>query len=234
MVVPGIRRMLVAAVAALVTIGPCGSAAAQETVALGGGSGILLGSSTACTLTTIGYDRAGRLTGLTAGHCAEPGMPVRAEATPDTVVVGTVAAVDHSDDYAVIVFDRERVTPVRRVDATVIAGIGAPPREGDLVCKNGRTTGVDCGLVWATHEWWFQNQVCSRPGDSGGPVTLGDRLVGMNVGHIGTEAIGITLADLTCRHPAASGHDPAVAIQIGMVLAAIEQAGGPGAGFRPV
>ncbi|MFE7799360.1 S1 family peptidase [Nocardia sp. NPDC057440] len=231
----GIRVLVPAAVALLATHGFPGSAtAADQRAALGGGSGIVLGGQSACTLTTIGFDRADRMVGLTAGHCAELGMSVTSEHVPQAGIIGTVASVDHHDDYAVIEFDRGKVHPTRQVTSTLIAGIGTPPREGDIVCKNGRTSGFNCGVVWDTHRWWFQNQVCSRPGDSGGPVTSGDRLVGMNVGHIGVKVLGVTVFDIMCQGTGVPVHDPSVASQIGMVLDDIDQSGGIGTGFRPL
>ncbi|MFD6157233.1 hypothetical protein ACFWF7_40130 [Nocardia sp. NPDC060256] len=229
----GIRLALCAVAMTFAAVGAPSVATAGPLAPLGGGSGILLGRGV-CTLTTIGYDRADRLVGLTAGHCTEVGMSVRAERAPDAGVVGTVAAVDHYDDYAVLEFDRAKVTPIRQVAATTIGGIGAPPQQGDVVCKNGRTSGYNCGVVWDTHRWWFQNQSCSQPGDSGGPVTIGDRLVGMNVGHIGLRLVGVTVFDMVCHPPIAPLHDPAVATQIGMVLDDIDQGGGVGSGFRPL
>ncbi|MFD0366260.1 hypothetical protein ACFQZZ_32905 [Nocardia sp. GCM10030253] len=231
----GIRVLVAAALTVLATVGFPGSAtAADQRAALGGGSGIVLGGQSACTLTTIGFDRDDRMVGLTAGHCAELGMSVKAERMPQAGIIGTVAAVDHHDDYAVIEFDRGKVHPIRQVSSTLIGGIGAPPREGDVVCKNGRTSGFNCGVVWDTHRWWFQNQVCSRPGDSGGPVTIGDRLVGMNIGHIGVKVLDVTVFDIVCQHPGAPIHDPAVASQIGMVLDDINQSGVIGTGFKPL
>lgn len=227
----GFRRAIATGIAALCWTTLGGAATAQPAAPLGGGSGILLGEQIACTLTTIGYDRAERLVGLTAGHCARSGTPVRAEQAPQAGVIGTVAVVDEVLDYAVIAFDRERVSPVRQVAATLIIGIGSPPRPGDLVCKNGRTSGHSCGPVQYAHPWWFQNRVCSQPGDSGGPVTVGDRLVGMNVGHFGAQTLGSPVLDVVCRIPA---HDPAVAVQIGVVLEAIDRTGGIGSGFRPL
>ncbi|WP_063813579.1 S1 family peptidase [Nocardia anaemiae] len=222
-------RVLVAAV--IVVIAPCGNATAAQMATMGGGSGIVLDGRAVCTLTTVGYDSADRMVGLTAGHCAELGMPVQSE-TQQAGVIGTVAAVDHDNDFAVIEFDRTKVTPVRQVAQTFISGIGVPPRPGDIVCKNGRTSGFDCGVVWDTHEWWFQSQLCSKPGDSGGPVTLGDRLVGMNIGHIGVVVLGVTVVDAACG--TAVVHDPAVAIEIGVILGLLERSGGVGAGFRPL
>ncbi|MFG1796614.1 hypothetical protein [Nocardia sp. NPDC049149] len=229
----GIRAMVGIVALAFALVWVPGHAAAVPSASLGGGSGILLGPS-ACTLTTIGYDRENRLVGLTAGHCAEVGMTVRAERTPAAGIIGTVAAVDNADDYAVLEFDRAKVAPIRQVAATLIDGIGAPPQPGDVVCKNGRTSGHNCGVVWDTHRWWFQHQSCSQPGDSGGPVTIGDRLVGMNVGHLGVRVVGVTVFDVVCQTAATPLHDPAVATQIGMVLDDIDNGGGVGAGFRPL
>ncbi|MFX0577192.1 hypothetical protein [Nocardia nepalensis] len=226
----GIRVLMAAAIAVIAPFGLPASATAGQMAIIGGGSGILLGGRSACTLTTVGYDHADRMVGLTAGHCAEIGMSVAAETQP-AGVIGTVAVVDHDNDFAVIEFDRAKVTPIRQVSQTLIDGIGAPARQGDIVCKNGRTSGFACGVVWDTHGWWFQNQVCSEPGDSGGPVTIGDRLVGMNVGHIGTTVLGLPVFDIVCASPL---HDPAVATQIGMVLSEIDRTGGVGTGFRPL
>ena len=147
-------------------------------------------------------------------------------------VIGTVAAVDHDIDFAVIEFDRSKVAPIRQVSQTFIDGIGTPPRPGDIVCKNGRTSGFACGVVRDTHGWWFQNQLCSGPGDSGGPVTIGDRLVGMNVGHIGVSMLGAPVNDIVCA--VAAVHDPAVAIDIDVILGEMDRSGGVGAGFRPL
>lgn len=228
----GIRVLVAAVIAVIAPSGLPGDVTAAQTATLGGGSGILIEGRAVCTLTTVGYDSADRMVGLTAGHCAEIGNSVQAE-TQQAGVIGTVAAVDHSsNDFAVIEFDRTKVTPVRQVAQTFIGGIGAPPRPGDIVCKNGRTSGFDCGVVWDTHDWWFRSQLCSRPGDSGGPVTLGDRLVGMNIGHIGIMVLGVIVFDIACG--AAPVHDPAVAIDIGLILREVDRSGGVGAGFRPL
>ncbi|MEV4237607.1 MULTISPECIES: S1 family peptidase [unclassified Nocardia] len=227
----GIRVLVAAIIAVIAPSGLPGSATAAQMATMGGGSGILLDGRAVCTLTTVGYDSADRMVGLTAGHCAEIGMSVQAE-TQGAGVIGTVAAVNRNNDFAVIEFDRTKVTPVRQIAQTFIGGIGAPPRPGDVVCKNGRTSGFDCGVVWDARDWWFQSQLCSRPGDSGGPVTLGDRLVGMNIGHIGLMVLGVTVFDIACG--TAAVHDPAVAIEIGVILGEMDRSGGVGAGFRPL
>ena len=52
--------------------------AAPAKIYLGGGSGILVlkggNSAAACTLTTIGRSKTGKLIGITAGHCGNRGQ----------------------------------------------------------------------------------------------------------------------------------------------------------------
>ncbi|MEU8894435.1 S1 family peptidase [Nocardia sp. NPDC048505] len=228
-------RRMVAAVLAAASIGVLGTAevAADPAVALGGGSGIILNDESVCTVTTIGYDAAGRLVGLTAGHCAGAGSAVRAEQQPGAVI-GTVAFSDRGQglDFAVLEFDAGLVDPLRTVGGTTIAGTAPAPGFGGVVCSNGRTTGSDCGMVWGDIATNTLNQSCSLPGDSGGPVTVGDRLVGMNQGRYISIA-GIRF-DVPCRVQGNPIHSPAYFTAIDRILAAIDEMGGVGAGFRPI
>ncbi len=84
-------------------------------------------------------------------------------------------------DYAVIQFDPQKVHPVNNVNGFQIDGIGPDPVVGDVACKLGRTTGYSCGVTWGPGEepGTIINQVCGQPGDSGAPVTVNNRLVGM-------------------------------------------------------
>ncbi|WP_306365096.1 S1 family peptidase [Nocardia sp. CC227C] len=228
------RRFAVASLvgAALVSVAGVGTAAADPAPAvLGGSSGIILNTHEACSLTAIGYDAAGRLVGLTAGHCAAAGSPVRAEQSLATGVLGTVVFSDLGQDldYAVIEFDPAKVAPVRTVGQTTIAGVGAPPAPGVPVCSSGRSSGFDCGVVWGAVGNIIVNQSCSIPGDSGGPVTVGDRLVGMNQGHV--TPFGI---DMQCVTGAFPVHSPAYFRPIADILRAVNANGGVGAGLRPV
>ncbi|MFI9505409.1 S1 family peptidase [Nocardia sp. NPDC052566] len=223
----------VAAAGAFVVAG-AGTAQAEPTAVLGGSSGVVFDNNAACSLTAIGHDSAGRLVGLTAGHCAPAGARLVAEKTPAAGPVGTVAFSDNGQgiDYAVIEFDPAKVTPVRTVGATTIAGIGGEPGPGATVCSSGRTSGSDCGVVWGSLEGSTINQSCSKPGDSGGPVTVGDRLVGMNQGRLtGLGPIGF---DVPCVVAAIPVHSPAFFAPIDVVLGAINAGGGVGAGFQPI
>ncbi|WP_082393027.1 hypothetical protein [Nocardia arizonensis] len=229
-------RGLAAAAAVVAGLGAALAGVAQAApakVVLGGSSGIVFDNNSACSLTAIGYDGAGRLVGLTAGHCAPTGARLGAEQGLEAGVVGVVAYSDNGEglDFAVLLFDPEKVTPVRNVGATTINGIGAPPGPGTTVCSNGRTSGPGCGVVWGNlDDSVTVNQACSKPGDSGGPVTVGDQLVGMNQGRLtGLAGIGF---DLPCASAANPIHSPAFFAPIDVILAAVNARGGVGAGFH--
>ncbi|WP_280428714.1 S1 family peptidase [Nocardia brasiliensis] len=214
--------------------GGAGNASAAPSAVLGGGSGIIFDNNSACSLTTIGHDGAGRLVGLTAGHCAPAGARLIAEGTPSGGVIGTVAFSDNGEglDYAVLQLDPERVTPVRSIGPTTIAGIGVPPGPGGTVCASGRTSGTDCGVVWGSLDGTSINQYCSKPGDSGGPVFVGDQLVGMNQGRL--TGIGPIGFDVPCTTAANPVHSPAFFQPIAVILAAVNAQNGIGAGFQPI
>ncbi|MEU5841649.1 serine protease [Rhodococcus sp. NPDC047139] len=218
------KKLVVAIAGVLALVGTgSGVAVAAPPVTLGGGSGITLGSGGEdiydCTLTTIGNDSAGRLVGLTAGHCGEPGMTVKAEYDTAAGPVGRVASSVPTLDYAVIVFDRDKVVPVNRVGNVTITGVGAPANFPDVACKEGRTTGNTCGVVWGdvfgSQETW--TQVCVIEGDSGAPVVVGSTLVAMVNAYLLAPCAG-----------------PAVGTNIDVILSDINAGGGPGAGFRPI
>ncbi|KAA8888372.1 trypsin-like peptidase domain-containing protein [Nocardia colli] len=221
--------MTAAVVAVSVVAGP---AHAEPGVMLGGGSGIILDDYELCTLTTIGRDGAGRLVGLTAGHCALIGDPIASEQDWGAGDVGRVVDVNDDLDYAVIEFDPAKVTPVRQIGGTTIAGLGTYPGQGGVVCENGRSTGFDCGIVWGHLGDRILNQTCSRPGDSGGPVTVDDLLVGMNNGRVvGVAGIDLNVECVTAANPV---HSPAFTHSITDILRAIDAGGGPGSAFRPI
>ncbi|MBF6333780.1 hypothetical protein IU452_35355 [Nocardia transvalensis] len=229
----------VAAVAAVAgTAFATGTAQAGAPVTLGGGSGIIVeqmaepDTAADCTLTAIGFDRTDRLVGLTAGHCGEVGARLLAEYDPEAGVVGHIAAKSEDFDWAVIEFDAARVVPTRQVAQSVINGTGTAPRTGDNVCKNGRTTGFTCGIVWETHPAWFASHVCADYGDSGSPVLMGDRLIGMIVAGKDFEVGPVTVPLPSCQGAGDVIHQPDAATTIAAVLADIDRQGGVGAGFR--
>ncbi|WP_431955430.1 S1 family peptidase [Nocardia lijiangensis] len=218
------RKLAVAAVALAAGVLPAGVQAglarAADPAVLGGGSGIVVGDQGVCTLTTIGHDAAGRLVGLTAGHCSAAGTSITAEANRDAGVVGTFAYTNEDMDYAVIEFDPDDVVPVNRVGNTTITALGGPVQFPDIACKQGYTTGQTCGLAYGdvlqTSNWAW-TQICVLPGDSGGPIVVGTTLVGMVNGYLYVPCLG-----------------PQLGGNMAAIIEDIDARGGVGAGFHPI
>jgi hypothetical protein len=223
-------RISAAIVALTALLAPAAPMAhADEPVPLGGGSGLVVNGETLCTLTAIGTDNRGNLIGFTSAHCGGPGAQVGAEGVEGSGVLGEMVAGNDALDYAVIQFDPQRVRPVNNVDGFQIDGLGPDPIAGDIACKLGRTTGYSCGVTWGPGEepGTIVNQVCGQPGDSGAPVTVNSRLVGMIHGAF-TEGLP------TCIIKYIPLHTPAVTMSINAVLADITAKNRPGSGFVPV
>ena len=226
-----VRAVLVSLVACLGVAGTFAAvpAYAQAPVPLGGGSGIVVDGEALCTLTAIGSDNQGNLIGFTSAHCGGPGAVVAAEGVPGAGTVGEMVAGNDILDYAVIKFDPAKVTPVNEVNGFRIDGLGPDPTFGEVACKLGRTTGYSCGVTWGPGQepGTIVNQVCGQPGDSGAPVTVNNRLVGMIHGAFSEDLP-------TCVVKFIPLHTPAVTMSINTQLADIAAKNRPGTGFRPV
>ncbi|MFT4042240.1 MAG: serine protease [Gordonia sp. (in: high G+C Gram-positive bacteria)] len=162
--------------------GPASAAPAK--IYLGGGSGILVlkggDTASACTLTTIGHAKTGQLIGITAGHCGKPGQKVFSETYQDRGQAGVITYSDPKEDVAIIEFDPSRVVGLRTVHGLTISSIDTRPIDfPTVVCKEGRTSGSTCGISWFSDGDVHFSQMCVIEGDSGSPVVVGDRLVGM-------------------------------------------------------
>ncbi|WP_067567827.1 peptidase S1 family protein [Nocardia acidivorans] len=187
---------------------------------IGGGSGIIIDDMFECTVTTIGHDSAGRLVGLTAGHCGDPGAKVWAEKDRGAGQIGKFVYSNHDLDYAVIEFFGDRVIPVNHIGNVTITGLGGPPGFPMIVCKEGRTTGNTCGLSWgdvfaSNVETW--SQMCVVEGDSGAPVVVGTTLVGMVNAYLALACFG-----------------PEVGTNMSSITADLNARGGAGAGYYPI
>ena len=226
-------RRLLRVVAALLTAASVGlpgaPARADDKLPLGGGAGIVVNGDTLCTLTTIGTDGKGELIGFTSAHCGGPGAVVAVESAKDRGAVGTMVAGNDNLDYAVIHFDPAKVTPVANFDGFAINGIGPDPAVGQIACKQGRTTGNSCGVVFGPGQdpGTLVMQVCGQQGDSGGPVTVNNLLVGMIHGAFSENLPACVIKYIPL-------HTPAVVESINAILADITAKNRPGAGFVPV
>lgn len=183
-----IRKLtaLLAVLAATLLAGwGAGSAvAAPAKIYLGGGSGILVAkggtTASACTLTTIGKSKTGKLIGITAGHCGKPGQRVFSETQQDRGQAGTITYSASDLDIAIVEFNAAKVTPLRTVRGLTIRSLDTRPVSFPTVsCKVGRTTDKTCGVNWFSDGDVHFSQMCVIEGDSGSPVVVGDRLVGM-------------------------------------------------------
>lgn len=197
-------------------------AAAAPSVVIGPGTGYVTTGApeewTACSFAAVGYDAAGRLVGLTAGHCVlRPGLPVTLIGNPGAGPVGTTASGHWGPDYGVIELDASKVIPVPSAGGVTVTSIGgASP--GQAVCKSGAATGTTCGTVLevrpdtdiltATPTLWA---------DSGSALVSGTTLVG-----IASHADSVPVISPTAYASASAS------------VADLNARGGVGAGFVPV
>jgi len=237
------RRLLAIVTGFIALIGVSGmtatTASAAPPVGLGGGAGIVIADNAVCTLTTIGHDRAGRLVGLTAGHCGGRGSAVKAEKSMGSGVLGVITESNFRWDYAVIEFDKSKVTPQRSYRGLTISGPGPRPVFGQSACKAGRTTGTTCGIVWGNDPQvptFTLSQVCSNHGDSGAPIVVGNKVVGLlnggrvirNIGGTGLEI------DVPCTNPNFPIHNPAISTPMTIILDDLNGRNIVGSGFRAI
>ena len=223
-----VTTTLAALLSALVVM-PVPVVAADVRIPMGGGAGIVINTDTLCTLTTIGNDAAGELIGFTSAHCGGPGAQVAAEGAENAGILGTMIGGNDTLDYAVIKFDPAKVAPVANYNGFVINGVGPDPAFGQIACKQGRTTGNSCGVTWGPGQdpGTIVMQVCGRPGDSGGPVTVNGLLVGMIHG-----AFSDSLPNCIIKYIPL--HTPAVVMSFSAILADINGRHRSGAGFAPL
>lgn len=212
--------LAVALGAALLGTGAGTAVADPGAPVIGGGSGIIVDNMYECTVTTVGHDSAGRLVGLTAGHCGEAGAQVYSEIDPGAGEIGRFVYSNPTLDYAVIQFQPGAITPVNRVGNVTITGIGGPAQFPMIVCKEGRTTGNTCGLaygdIFGTNvETWAQ--MCVVEGDSGAPVVVGTTLVGMVNAYLALACFG-----------------PEVGTNMSTIMDDLNRRGDVGAGFMPI
>ena len=237
------KRLLaiVTGIIALISMSGVVAAAANAAprIALGGGAGIIIDNSALCTLTAIGYDSAGRLVGLTPAHCADTSDAIRAEKAEHSGVVGVVTSSNKYWDYAVIRFDPALVAPQRNYRGLTIAGTGPKPVFGQIACKAGRTTGTNCGIVWGNDpesSTFTLTQTCSNHGDSGAPIVVDNKLVGLlNDGRLfkNIDGTGLNL-DIECNDPGNPVHVPTLSTGINYTLKDLSGRKIVGSGFRTI
>lgn len=178
----------------------------------GPGTPIFVGEGM-CTVTAAGTDSAGRKVAITAGHCGGVGSPVVSADSRRLGRTGTVAHRNEYLDYAVIHLG-ENADITANYNGAPIRGAAAPPPVGHQICKNGYASGFTCGHVWQNLPAETVSQVCAMQGDSGAPVYVGDRVVGMINNSLLPPEINVA-----CTTPLQGGfHAPTVSVHFGRVI----------------
>lgn len=226
-------RVVTVVVGLILALLPAYTAQAAPRAAVGGGSAIVIDKKYACTMTTVGLDRTGRLIGLTAGHCVKVGSQIWLEHNMGAGVIGRVVQKSKAGDYGVVALDAGRVNATRVAGGATIRAVGAFPAAGATVCKAGRTTGYSCGPVLDVDGASTISYVCANEGDSGGPIVTGGRVVGMLNGGLILGVPPIRGA-IGCIDKALPIYSPMIATKMTAIVADLNSIGRYGAGFRPI
>ncbi|MFI6437855.1 S1 family peptidase [Streptomyces sp. NPDC050759] len=139
---------------------------------------------------------------VTAGHCTD-GMPTWYTSSAMTTTIGPTTGTSFpGDDFGVVRYSNPAVPHPGTIGTVDVTGT-ATAYVGQSVCRRGATTGVHCGRVTALNATvnygdgtvvtgLIQTNICAEPGDSGGPLYAGDKVVGILSGGSGNCATGGT------------------------------------------
>ncbi|MFD9541516.1 S1 family peptidase [Streptomyces sp. NPDC060022] len=178
--------------------------AAGKALEVRGGDVIYSNAGTRCT---VGFNaRSGNtLYGLVTGRCAQGATNWYADAGLSVFVGTTASASFPGDDYALVRYSSSSVVFPGEVSLGTAGRVqditgAASPTVGQSVCHVGRVTGYRCGTVTAvnvtvsypegTVSGLFRSNICSEPGDVGGPAFAGSTALGVIVAISGNCAAG--------------------------------------------
>ncbi|AEQ06130.2 S1 family peptidase [Corynebacterium pseudotuberculosis] len=192
----------------------------------GPGTPVYVGKNSLCTVAATGHDSAGRAVAITAGHCGAVGQSVESADSWRIGPSGTVALRGDRLDYSVIELGSNAEVTNAYNGIRVNSVGGHNPNTGETACKQGIATGHSCGHIWNKDALTSMSQICARQGDSGAPVIVGDRVVGIvKRGAINNQA-------LACHTPWQGPlFMPTISTNMDAVLADINAKKGVGAGF---
>lgn len=139
---------------------------------------------------------------VTAGHCTDGASTWYTGSTMTTTVGHTVVTSFPGDDYGVVRYSDPAVPHPGTIGAVDVTGT-ATAHAGQSVCRRGSTTGVRCGVVTGLNasvnygggdvvSGLIQTNICAEPGDSGGPLYAGDKVIGILSGGSGNCTTGGT------------------------------------------
>ncbi|MDO4928988.1 MAG: S1 family peptidase [Corynebacterium sp.] len=178
---------------------------------IGPGTPVYAGDSF-CTIAAAGYDKQGNPIALTAGHCGGVGTPVVSADATLSGEIGSISRVNNELDYAVVTLNT-RALPTNSYNQITVNHLGGGVVAGEQVCKQGIGSGYSCGVVLALDKNSTVAQICATHGDSGGPVLVDGRLVGLISG-------GLLGQGLSCVTPwQGPVHQPTVITTMDAILA---------------
>ncbi|NUS24310.1 MAG: S1 family peptidase [Streptomyces sp.] len=139
---------------------------------------------------------------ITAGHCTDGAGTWYTGSALTTPIGPTTVTSFPSDDFGIVRYSNTAVPHPGTIGTVDITGT-ATAYVGQSVCRRGATTGVHCGRVTglnATVHYGsgevvyglIQTNICAEPGDSGGPLYAGDKVIGILSGGSGNCTSGGT------------------------------------------
>ncbi|MEV6166663.1 S1 family peptidase [Streptomyces sp. NPDC051954] len=139
---------------------------------------------------------------VTAGHCTDGLSTWYTSPAMDTAIGPTTGTSFPGNDFGVVRYANPAVPHPGTIGTVDITGT-ATAYVGQRVCTRGSTTGVRCGVVTALNAsvnygdgsvvtGLIQTSMCAEPGDSGGPLYAGDKVIGILSGGSGNCAMGGT------------------------------------------
>ncbi|WP_217213642.1 S1 family peptidase [Streptomyces sp. AC550_RSS872] len=138
---------------------------------------------------------------VTAGHCTDT-LPTWYTSSAMSTAIGPSTGTSFpGDDFGVVQYSNPAVPHPGTIGTVDVTGT-ATAYVGQSVCRRGATTGVHCGVVTALNatvnyadgavHGLIRTNICAEPGDSGGPLYAGDKVVGILSGGSGNCATGGT------------------------------------------
>jgi streptogrisin B len=139
---------------------------------------------------------------VTAGHCTDGASTWYTSSAMTTAIGPTVGTSFPGDDFGVVRYSNTAVPHPGTIGTVDVTGT-ATAQVGQSVCRRGSTTGVRCGVVTGLNatvnygsgevvSGLIRTNICAEPGDSGGPLYSGDKVIGILSGGSGNCTTGGT------------------------------------------
>ncbi|QUC60261.1 S1 family peptidase [Streptomyces sp. A2-16] len=139
---------------------------------------------------------------VTAGHCTDGASTWYTSSAMTTAIGPTVGTSFPGDDFGVVRYSNTAVPHPGTIGTVDVTGT-ATAQVGQSVCRRGSTTGVRCGVVTGLNatvnygsgevvSGLIRTNICAEPGDSGGPLYAGDKVIGILSGGSGNCTTGGT------------------------------------------